>query len=449
MFERIRLHLTVAYVGILALVLVAFGIVVVMAFSRQVNAKQDEFLTQLAQNLAKGVPAPVLEGVFPAPLPEGALPAPVPEDVLPAPVPAEDVLFDIGENVILTTTDTQFTWLPVGPDGDLTAREDLPPSPLGIPATELAQQAVDEEAGVAATVEGKDGFVRVMNLPVRDSETVAGVVQVGQSRQVVQETVNRLVLVLIPIGLGALVLATLGGLYISGRSMRPVEDSFNRQRTFIADASHELKMPLTLIRANAEVLIRNLRSPDERELVSDLLVETDRMNAVLSDLLLLARLDAGKLELASKSFDLGSVIAETVERFRARADAEEVTLEARVLEGLEVCGDEERTGQILAALLDNGLRHTLSGGSVTVTGSPVKHGVEVIVSDTGPGIAPEHLPWIFDRFYRAESARTREGGGTGLGLAIARDLAHAQGAELAAENMEEGGAVFRLKLPRG
>lgn len=448
MFERIRLQLTVAYVGILALVLVAFAIVVVMAFSRQVSAQQDEFLAQLAQHLAKRVPAPAPEDVFPAPDPEGVLLAPGPGDVLPAPVSAEDVLFDIGENVILTSSDTQYTWIPAGPDGDVTAGEDLPPSALGIPDTELAQQAVDEGAGLAATVEGEDGSVRVMNLPVGDSATTAGVVQVGQSRRVVQETVNRLVLVLIPIGLGALVLATLGGLFISGRSMRPVQDSFDRQRTFIADASHELKMPLTLIRANAEVLTRSLRSPDERELVTDLLFETDRMNAVLSDLLLLARLDAGKLGIARKPFDLGPVIAETAERFRARAEAEDITLEARVPDGLEVRGDAERTSQILAALLDNALRYTPSGGSVTVTGRRVDHGVEVVVSDTGPGIALEHLPRVFDRFYRVEAARSREGGGTGLGLAIARDLARAQGAELTAENTQEGGAVFRLKLPR-
>lgn len=170
------------------------------------------------------------------------------------------------------------------------------------------------------------------------------------------------------------------------------------------------------------------------------------MNATISDLLLLARLDAGKLAVANKPFNLGSLIAETVERFRERAEAKKITLEARGLDLLEARGDAERSDQILAALIDNALRYTPSNGHVTLIGS--RH-VEVVVADTGPGIAPDHLPRVFDRFYRAEVARTREGGATGLGLSIARDLAVAQGGELTVESTEGEGARFRLELPGG
>ena len=133
-----------------------------------------------------------------------------------------------------------------------------------------------------------------MTIPVHKRGNVVAIAQAAQSRRAVSDPVDRLVFVLILTGFGALMLAAAGGLFMSRRAMHPVQEAFGRQRTFIADASHELKTPLTLIRADAEVLSRGLDDPgnakDNRELVDDLLGETDRMNAVLSDLLLLARL---------------------------------------------------------------------------------------------------------------------------------------------------------------
>jgi signal transduction histidine kinase len=233
------------------------------------------------------------------------------------------------------------------------------------------------------------------------------------------------------------------------RAVRPVREAFERQRAFIADASHELKTPLTLIRVDTEVLQGNLQDPDDRDLAEEVLVETDRMGTILSDLLTMARLDADALEVARKPFDLTNIIEEEIERFRMRAGREGVRLEIRAPDELLATGDPARTGQILAALLDNALRFTPSGGSVEVNAYRQDGAVEATVTDTGPGIPPEHLPRIFDRFYRAESARTREGGGTGIGLAIAWSLARAQDGDLEAENAKDGGAVFRLKLPAG
>jgi signal transduction histidine kinase len=232
--------------------------------------------------------------------------------------------------------------------------------------------------------------------------------------------------------------------------MRPARESFERQRAFVADASHELKTPLTLIRADAEVVLyrRNLNEED-RKLIEHTLGETDRMSSILSDLLLVARLDAGKLEVSEKPFDLVSVISEEAERFGARAAGEDVRLDVHTPDELPVRADRKRTGQILAALLDNAVRYTPPGGRIEVGGRLRDGWVEASVTDTGSGIAPNQLPRIFDRFYRAEAARTRsKGGGTGLGLAIARDLARAQGGNLVAENSKTGGATFRLSLPR-
>jgi signal transduction histidine kinase len=168
---------------------------------------------------------------------------------------------------------------------------------------------------------------------------------------------------------------------------------------------------------------------------------------LLSDLLVLARLDAGRLEVESKPFDVAVVAAETAGRFLTRAAIEGVALEVKVPEQLPVCGDPERTGQILVVLLDNAVRYTPKGGSITVSGRLLGDWAEASVEDTGPGIPSHHLPRVFDRFYRVEEARTPGGGGTGLGLSIARDLARAQGGDLSASNTPHGGARFTLRLP--
>lgn len=409
MFDRIRIRLTIGYVGILALILILFGVVVVAGFYRQVTAQQDQFLTREAES-------------------------------------KRTLLYERGYSKNeYAGGSNEFGWTAVSPDGRLLANTSSG-ADLGLPQVGLARRAIREGNSVPATVEGPEGDVRVVSLPVRSSGTVVAVVQTAQSRGVALDTVKRLVFVLLPIGALALALAAAGGLLMSARSMRPIRNAFDKQRTFVADASHELKTPLTLIRADAEVVARDPSSPDARNLMEHLLSETDRMNGVLSDLLTLARLDAGQLPVSRERFDLATVVMETTDRFAARASAVDVGLFVDVSEKLFVRGDRERTGQILAALLDNALKNTPEGGRVTVTGNLHHNRAEVSISDTGPGIGPEHLPHVFDRFYRAEAARTREGGGTGLGLAIARDLARAQAGDLKAGSTEQG-AVFRLSLP--
>jgi signal transduction histidine kinase len=323
---------------------------------------------------------------------------------------------------------------------------------FGLPFERPAQRAAQEGETIAETVDGPEGeMLRVVSVPVTGREGDVAVVQAAQSPQVVRGAVGSLILILAPVGLLGLLLAGVGGLYMSRRAMQPVRDSFQRQRTFVADASHELKTPLALVRINADVIKRNPTNPENEEIVEDQLSEIDRMDALLSDLLVLARLDAGRLDVENKPFDLTTVAAETAGRFLAKAAEEGVQLEVEVPDELPVRGDPGRTGQILAALLDNAIRYTPKGGSVTVSGRSLDGWAEASVKDTGPGISPKHLPHIFDRFYRAEEARTRKGGGTGLGLSIARDLARAQGGELTAENSSEGkdtGALFRLRLPK-
>jgi signal transduction histidine kinase len=348
---------------------------------------------------------------------------------------------------VLATGSAEFGWVALDPNGNI-IDQDSSPRPSGLPKPELAFSALQEDDLVSATIQGSNGGVRVMSMPMHEAGEVVGVMQYARSLREVQETVNRLVFVLLPLGLGGLGLAAVGGMYMARRAVRPVQEAFDRQRAFIADASHELKTPLTLIRADTEVLQRGLTDPDDRELADDVLTETEHMSAILYNLLTAARLDAGVLDMSVESFNISEVLVEVAERFRALSASKGIRLEAQAPGKLLVHGDRARTGQILAALLDNALRHTPSGGDVVAIAKPRARWAEVAVTDTGPGIAPEHLPHIFDRFYRVPIGRTRESGGAGLGLSIACDLARAQKGDLKAENAKDGGAVFRLTLPK-
>ena len=448
MLERIRKRLTLGYVGIFALILVIIGAVVVASFAQQAADQQDKLLEQKAQGTSDWVRGPALhryqEGLDPGERP------PPPGDPARGGRRAEGPI-----GPIESSTDPDIGVIALVPPEDANGEgEILASSPsssnFGLPFEGSAWRAAQEGETLTETLDGPGGeMLRVVSVPMTGAEGEGvAVVQAAQPRLVVREAVGSLLLILVPVGLGGLLLAGIGGLFMSRRAMQPVRDSFQRQRTFIADASHELKTPLALIKINAEVMERNPTDPENREIIEDQLSEIDQMDTLLSDLLVLARLDAGRLDVENKPFDLAVVAAETAGRFLTRAAEEGVRLEVEVPDELPVHGDPGHAGQILAVLLDNAVRYTPKGGTITISGRLSGDSTEAIVMDTGPGIPPEHLPRVFDRFYRAEEARTRKGGGTGLGLSIARDLARAQGGELFAGNAQEGGAKLTLRLPK-
>jgi len=332
LLESIGRRLTLGYVGILALILALLGAIVVVSFERQLTYQQDKLLMQKAEAETK-------------------------------------VFLNGGDKYggIEAKTKSDIAVVAVPPDGDIDAeavRLGDWRSSLGLPYDDLARRAGQEKEPIAETVEGgSEGAVRVVSRPLVDeSGDVVAVVQAAQARAVVRETVGRLIAVLAAASVGALVLSAAGGLYMSRKAMRPAREAFARQREFVTDASHELKTPLALVKVNAEEIWRAPSSPDNREIVEDQLSEIDRMDALLSDLLTLARLDSGRLEVENKTFDLAVVAGEAGERFLKRAAAERIRLEIQLPEDLPVRGDAARTGQILAALLDNAVRHTPHGG---------------------------------------------------------------------------------------
>jgi len=219
------------------------------------------------------------------------------------------------------------------------------------------------------------------------------------------------------------------------------------RRNMVSDVAHELRTPLTNIRGYLEAAKDGLVQPDGA-LVDNLYEEAMLLNRLVNDLQELALAEAGQLHLERHSVKVGDVIRTTVEVLCPHAEARDISLVVQVPDDLPlVKADLHRVGQVLRNLINNALDFTPPGGQVTVTARLDGKWVSVQVSDTGPGIAPEHLPYVFERFYRADKSRTRATGGAGLGLAIVKQLVEAHGGRVWVESTLGAGATFGFTLP--
>ena len=228
-------------------------------------------------------------------------------------------------------------------------------------------------------------------------------------------------------------------------------DSLSRleqlRRNMVSDIAHELRTPLTNLRCQIEALQDGLTAPST-DVFNSLHEETMLLNRLLDDLQDLALAEAGQLRLEREPVSVARVIKQSAAAFAAQAESGGLALKIDLPADLPaVYADQERVGQILRNLLANALAHTPRGGAIEVGAQLAGKNVEIIVSNTGAGIAPEHLPNIFERFYRADSSRARATGGAGLGLAIVKQLVEAQGGRVRAESPPGRGPSFSILLP--
>jgi two-component system, OmpR family, sensor histidine kinase MprB len=363
----------------------------------------------------------------------------------------------------------------VGPEGTIRA----PGDDLELPVDERTREAMTRggepfysDAEVAGT------HVRILNTPARDGY----VVQIARPLTEVDDSLDRLRTILILIALGGIGLAAALGLVVSRTALAPVrrlteateevtetrdlsrrmadegadelgrlaasfntmlaalEDSARSQRRFVADASHELRTPLTSLRTNIDVLARaDALPPEEREeLLADVAEQLAEMSELVAELVALDRAEESAADLEDVRLDL--LTAEAIERARRNSNGVTFTpdLQESTVRGVQ--GSIERA---VGNLLDNAAKWSPAEGDVEVS---VRDG-EVVVRDHGPGIDESDLPYVFDRFYRAPSARGRPG--SGLGLAIVRQVAEAHGGSVAVERPEGGGTLVRMRFGPG
>jgi signal transduction histidine kinase len=224
------------------------------------------------------------------------------------------------------------------------------------------------------------------------------------------------------------------------------------KKAFLADVTHELRTPLTVIKGTIETLEDGaLDDPEGRgPLLTSMARETDRLIRLVNELLVLTRAEVGALQLNMQPLDLAILAKSRCDHFAQLAARRGITLNRRTdrdgQSGLLVA-DSDRVSQVIDNLLDNAIRHSSENSAITITIKGANNGVECSVSDQGPGIPPQHLPFIFERFYRVDASRHRKEGGTGLGLAIARALVDAQGGNIHAHSVEGQGTTITFWLP--
>lgn len=228
-----------------------------------------------------------------------------------------------------------------------------------------------------------------------------------------------------------------------------VEFSIKKTSRFTADASHELRTPVTVMRTRAELALRHARTADEyREIIGQLHTELVETSCLIEKLMLLARADAGANSLKFNEVDFASVVRTVLVDSAPLSKAKGITLSADIAQQpVLVRGDAQLLARLCLVLLDNALKYTPAPGQVSIS-LALSNGFAVLnVCDSGIGIAGEDLPHVFDRFYRADQARSRESGGAGLGLAIGRWIADAHGGSISATSHEGAGASFEVRLP--
>ena len=219
------------------------------------------------------------------------------------------------------------------------------------------------------------------------------------------------------------------------------------RRNMIGDIAHELRSPLTNIRCQLETMQDGLAAPSP-EIIASIHEEAMLLNRLIEDLQDLALAEAGQLRLQREVVALGAVIDQAVNALRHQAISKRLTLNVDLQPGLApVTADSERVGQVLRNLLANAITHTPSEGRIEIRARSIGADVEVTVTDTGPGIAPEHLPFVFERFYRADDSRARSTGGAGLGLAIVKQLVEAQGGRVWVKGEPGKGSCFGVVFP--
>ena len=338
------------------------------------------------------------------------------------------------------------------------------------------------------TLSARSQRIRVLAAPVTGPSGVLGVVLVGESLHYTDLTIRRLSELLVAAALGGTVLAFAGSWLLTGRALGPVAavtrtarriastghfeerlplprardelgdltatfnemidrlaETIRRQREFLADASHELRGPLMVIRGNLDLLHLGLPSDESEASVREATEESERMARLVDDLLFLAEGDAREI-VAQDEVALDAVVRAVAER-AIDVDRGAHNLRISHCEPAMVRGDRDRLAQLLWNLVENALRYTPEGGEVSV--SLRNHGgaAELSVADRGIGIPQEQLPRIFERFYRVDKARSRAQGGTGLGLAIVKQIAEAHGGQVRVRSEVGKGSVFAVTLP--
>jgi signal transduction histidine kinase len=283
----------------------------------------------------------------------------------------------------------------------------------------------------------------------KTKEFLRGYVRVSESTKAIEAELNRLLSGLGIGGLSAILLIGLTGSWLTRRSLQPIEQSVWQLKQFTADASHELRSPLTVIQTTTEVMQSHPERihPADTQKVEAIASATKQMASLVEDLLLLTRSDALPGSEAHRPIPIDEILEDLLTRLQPQAIAQNITLTAAGITPTWISGSGNSLYRLFANLLENALQYTPSGGKISLSLRKTRSEAWVAVEDTGIGIDPDHLPRVFDRFWRADRARSHRAGGAGLGLAIAQAIAQTHGGEITVTSQVGVGSCFQVRLP--
>ncbi|MEH2095918.1 HAMP domain-containing sensor histidine kinase [Nostoc sp.] len=408
MFEKIRRRLLLSYLIVLSLILGGFAIAVRIVFSHSLYKQQTQKLAALAQVAAAN-----------AEFDHGKIKI---ENDLP-----QDKLFENHQG--LNWFDTK---------GNLIEKQGQ--NVLSLPA--------HVKEGEQISPVGKNR-IQSVTLPIisSDDKQFIGYVRASQSLEEFDETLNKLDLGLSGGIVVALIISSVGGVWLTRQVMQPIEESFERLKQFTADASHELRSPLMAIKSNAGVALKypeGMRETDAEKFQA-ISSATNQMTRLTEDLLFLARHDNIPNHI-KENVDLSSILNNLVQLYQPQAMAKQIHLKSQLTEKLYLLGDPNQITRLFTNLIQNAIHYTPSKGTVEIIANPSASHVVVNVQDTGVGIAPGDLENIFERFWRADKSRSYNSGGSGLGLAIAQAIAQNHGGLITVRSQLGIGSCFTVHL---
>ncbi len=263
-----------------------------------------------------------------------------------------------------------------------------------------------------------------------------------------QKTLRDLLITFVFVGVAMLAAIFLISLSFANRSVGPIASAWEKQRQFVADASHELKTPLSIITANYDALLSNeeetIRS--QREWLDYMKIGTDRMAKLINSLLLLAKMEDADIKASKVPFDMSDTIHKDIASMEAAAAEKGLSVWKQIGTDIVINSDQEMISQAFTILLENAIKYSDINGTITVSLTKSGHSVICSVKNSGKGIAKEDLPRIFDRFYRADKSRSEDSGSYGLGLSIAKAIINRIGGDIIADSIQNEWTVFQFTL---
>ena len=316
---------------------------------------------------------------------------------------------------------------------------------------EVSEETAEQAAELALASGTDRGVLNSLHLRFLTEERPDGTVRIAFADQSWESSSLRtLILSCLLIWLLAMTAFFFVGLFLSGLALRPAEKAWKQQRQFVADASHELKTPLTVILANTGIVLAHPEDPvsAQSKWLEYTQEEARQMKGLVEDLLFLAKSDDARLESRPIPLDMSELVQGCLLPFEPVAFEAGVQLESQVEPGLTLTGDAGQLRRLVRILLDNAVKYAGSGGTVELALARQQDRLRLAVRNTGQPIPPEHLPHLFERFYRADAARDRNQGGYGLGLAIAKAITEHHRGKISVSSSVGTGTIFTVLLPR-